>query len=153
MSEHSLKLPSFDLFGLPRSVPVDGAALKSAHLKLARACHPDFNLEDQALAVKISSHVNRSMKSLADRLGALRELSQVASPGTPEPKVDAVFLADMMDSSESPDAARILAAKLEAELASAEQQARQSNWPQALQHMARAGYCRSLSARAMESQP
>ena len=153
LAELSTRLAPFELFALPRSVPVDQEALKAAHLKLARECHPDFNLADQSLAVKLSSHVNRSYRALLDRLGALRELARVLAPGSSEPKVDALFLSEMMEDSKAPDGGLLLLARLDQELSSAEILASGSSWDKALLHMARAGYCRSLSARAMELLP
>lgn len=149
----SLMLAPFELFGLPRRVPVDMGALKSAHLKLARDCHPDFNQAELALAVRISSHVNRSYRELADRLGALREMARCSVPGLHEPKVDAGFLSEMMDASDSPDGGKWLSERLDQELTQAESLAMGAMWDKALWHMARAGYCRSLTARAMELNP
>ena len=68
----------FEVFGLPRRLAIDGAALQRRFYELSRQHHPDFHqgasADDQARALETSARVNAAYRALRDPIARIEYL-------------------------------------------------------------------------------
>jgi len=68
----------FEVFGLPRKLGVDTAALQKQFYELSRKWHPDFqqgaSADDQAKALDLSARVNAAYRALRDPIARVQYL-------------------------------------------------------------------------------
>lgn len=71
----------FEVFGLPRKLEIDPAALQARFYELSRAWHPDFqqraSADDQARALEQSALVNAAYRALRDPISRIEYLVRV----------------------------------------------------------------------------
>jgi molecular chaperone HscB len=71
----------FEVFGLPRRLAIDGAALQRRFYELSRQHHPDFHqgasADDQAEALETSARVNAAYRALRDPIARVEYLVQL----------------------------------------------------------------------------
>ena len=110
----------FEVFGLPRRLAVDVAALQRRFYELSRRWHPDFHqaapAEEQARALEESARVNAAYRALRDPLARVEYLVRLEEGrGTREgaavkPKAPPALLAEMFEIQEALEAVRAEAA-------------------------------------------
>lgn len=117
---------AFAVFGLPRTLDLDEAALEQRYLKLSRDCHPDLNrakdTSDCVAVLQRSAEINDAWQVLKDPWRRARALLEAESPGAlaRNKALDPVFLADALELAEAvatADAARAPALRAELEAA------------------------------------
>ena len=106
----------FTVFGLPRKLTVDGAALQRRFYELSREHHPDFHqgtdAARQAEALARSALVNRAYRALRDPLPrveyliALEEGREVREGASEKPKAPRELLQEMLEVQEALEEAR-----------------------------------------------
>ena len=106
----------FTVFGLPRKLGVDGAALQRRFHELSRQHHPDFHhgadAERQAEALARSALVNRAYRALREPLArveyliALEEGREVREGAENKPTAPRELLQEMLDVQEALEEAR-----------------------------------------------
>lgn len=106
----------FAVFGLPRKLGVDGAALQRRFYELSRQHHPDFHqgadAERQAEVLARSALVNRAYRALRDPLArveyliALEEGREVREDGGDKPRTPKELLQEMLEVQEALEEAR-----------------------------------------------
>ena len=99
---------AFALFGVPRSMRLDPAALEAAYLALTRLAHPDFagdDAEAQIRAIDASAKVNAAYRALVDEEERADLLLRLAGGPTREQdkSLPPGFLAEMMETREQLD--------------------------------------------------
>jgi molecular chaperone HscB len=96
----------FAVFGLPRSLELDAAALEKRYLALSRGCHPDHNRAEDAIdcaAVLLrAAEINDAFRVLRDRWQRARSLIEAECPGALERNkaLDPVFLVAALELAE-----------------------------------------------------
>jgi Fe-S protein assembly co-chaperone HscB len=96
----------FTVFGLPRSMDVDGRALERRYLQLSRECHPDRlrtqDMGDCLAVLQRSAEVNDAWKVLRDPWQRARALLELQAPGALErnKRLDPAFLAQALELAE-----------------------------------------------------
>ena len=106
----------FTVFGLPRKLTVDGAALQRRFYELSREHHPDFHQgaapEQQAETLARSALVNRAYRALRDPLPrveyltALEEGREVREGATDKPRAPRELLQEMLEVQEALEEAK-----------------------------------------------
>jgi molecular chaperone HscB len=106
----------FEVFGLPRRLAVDGAALQRRFYELARRHHPDFHqaapAAEQARVNEMSALVNAAYRALRDPIPRIEYLIRLeegrgAGEGEPaKPQASAELLAEMFEIQEALQEAR-----------------------------------------------
>ena len=106
----------FAVFGLPRKLGVDGAALQRRFYELSREHHPDFHqgadAERQAEALARSALINRAYRALREPLArveyliALEEGRDVREAGSEKPRAPKELLQEMLEVQEALEEAR-----------------------------------------------
>jgi molecular chaperone HscB len=106
----------FTIFGLPRKLTVDGAALQRRFYELSREHHPDFHQgaapEQQAETLARSALVNRAYRALRDPLPrveyliALEEGREVREGATDKPRAPRELLQEMLEVQEALEEAK-----------------------------------------------
>ena len=106
----------FTVFGLPRKLTVDGAALQRRFYELSRQYHPDFHqgaaAEQQAETLARSALVNRAYRALRDPLPrveyliALEEGREVREGATDKPRAPRELLQEMLEVQEALEEAK-----------------------------------------------
>jgi molecular chaperone HscB len=106
----------FTVFGLPRKLTVDGAALQRRFYELSREHHPDFHQgaapEQQAETLARSALVNRAYRALRDPLPrveyliALEEGREVREGATDKPRAPRELLEEMLEVQEALEEAK-----------------------------------------------
>ena len=106
----------FTVFGLPRKLTVDGAALQRRFYELSRQYHPDFHqgaaAEQQAETLARSALVNRAYRALRDPLPrveyliALEEGREVREGATDKPAAPRELLEEMLEVQEAVEEAK-----------------------------------------------
>jgi molecular chaperone HscB len=106
----------FTVFGLPRKLTVDGAALQRRFYELSRQYHPDFHqgaaAEQQAETLARSALVNRAYRALRDPLPrveyliALEEGREVREGATDKPAAPRELLQEMLEVQEAVEEAK-----------------------------------------------
>ena len=101
----------FLVFGLPRKLEVDAAALQQRFYELSRAHHPDFHqaapADAQAQALNASAAVNRAYRALRDPLARvdylirLEEGRDTREGAEAKPRVPRELLEEMMEIQEA----------------------------------------------------
>lgn len=100
----------FAVFGLPRTLAVDGDALQRRFYELSRRHHPDFHqgasaaVQEEALAT--SALVNRAYRALRDPIARVEYLVELegaseGGPGVEKPRPPMDLLEEMMEVQES----------------------------------------------------
>lgn len=118
----------FAVFGLPRALDLDAAALERKYLELSRECHPDHNraerTDDCAAVLRRSAEINGAFGVLRDPWQRARSLIEAESAGALErnKKLDPLFLVEALELAEEvafcrPEQAAALQQRLEAALA------------------------------------
>jgi molecular chaperone HscB len=103
----------FATLGIVRTFDVDLHAAEKAHRELSRALHPDRHLgaspSERRRALAMAVEVNEAWRRVRDPIGraeALLSLAGVPIGEDREPKVDPLFLMDMLERREALAAAR-----------------------------------------------
>jgi molecular chaperone HscB len=106
----------FTVFGLPRKLVVDAAALQRRFYELSREHHPDFQqgaaAARQAEALAQSAMVNRAYRALRDPLSrveyliALEEGREVREGATEKPRAPRELLEEMLEVQEALEEAK-----------------------------------------------
>ena len=106
----------FAVFGLPRKLGVDGAALQRRFYELSREHHPDFHqgadAERQAEALARSALINRAYRALREPLArveyliALEEGRDVREAGSEKPRAPKELLQEMLEVQEALEEAK-----------------------------------------------
>ena len=106
----------FEVFGLRRTLAVDGAALQRRFYELSRQWHPDFHqaasAEAQARALQESAHVNAAYRALRDPLARVEYLIRLEAGratkegATLKPKAPPALLAEMFEIQEALEEAK-----------------------------------------------
>jgi molecular chaperone HscB len=115
----------FEVFGLGRTLAIDGAALQRRFYELSRQWHPDFHqaasAEAQARALQESAHVNAAYRALRDPLARVEYLIRLEEgratggdggtlQGSPsnqdKPKAPPALLAEMFEIQEALEEAK-----------------------------------------------
>jgi molecular chaperone HscB len=106
----------FTVFGLPRKLTVDGAALQRRFYELSRQHHPDFHqgaaAEQQAETLARSALVNRAYRALRDPLPrveyliALEEGREVREGAPDKPRAPRELLQEMLEVQEAVEEAK-----------------------------------------------
>jgi molecular chaperone HscB len=101
----------FSVFGLPRKLQVDAAALQRRFYELSRAHHPDFHqaapADAQARALNASAVVNRAYRALRDPLARvdylirLEEGRDTREGAEAKPRAPRELLEEMMEIQEA----------------------------------------------------
>jgi molecular chaperone HscB len=77
----------FQVFGLPRRLAIDGAALQRQFYELSRRHHPDFHAaappEAQARALQDSARLNAAYRTLRDPVARIEYLVRLEEGGQP----------------------------------------------------------------------
>jgi molecular chaperone HscB len=107
----------FELFGLPRRLAIDGAALQRRFYELSRAHHPDFHQraseQEQAATLETSARVNAAYRALRDPitrieyLVRLEEGRETSEGATVKPKAPPELLAEMFEIQEALEDAKM----------------------------------------------
>ncbi len=96
----------FAVFGLPRSLELDAAALEKRYLALSRDCHPDHNRAadaiDCAAVLLRAAEINDAFRVLRDPWQRARSLIEAECPGALESNkaLDPAFLVDALELAE-----------------------------------------------------
>ena len=106
----------FEVFGLPRKLQIDLAALQRSFYDLSRRHHPDFHqgagADAQARALEVSALVNRAYRALRDPVArveyliALEEGRELREETAAKAKVPMDLLAEMLEVQEALEEAR-----------------------------------------------
>jgi molecular chaperone HscB len=106
----------FTVFGLPRKLTVDGAALQRRFYELSRQHHPDFHqgaaAEQQAETLARSALVNRAYRALRDPLPrveyliALEEGREIREGAPDKPRAPRELLQEMLEVQEAVEEAK-----------------------------------------------
>ena len=106
----------FTVFGLPRKLTLDAAALQRRFYELSREHHPDFHqgaaAERQAEALAQSAMVNRAYRALRDPLSrveyliALEEGREIREGATEKPRAPRELLEEMLEVQEALEEAK-----------------------------------------------
>jgi len=103
----------FEVFGLERTLAIDGAALQRRFYELSRRWHPDFHgaasAEAQARALEESARVNAAYRALRDplaRVGYLIQLEEGRATAALKPKAPPALLAEMFEIQEALEEAK-----------------------------------------------
>jgi molecular chaperone HscB len=106
----------FTVFGLPRRLAVDGAALQRRFYELSRRWHPDFHQAappaEQARALEESARVNAAYRALRDPIARVEYLVRLeegrdTTEGVAvKPKAPPALLAEMFEIQEALEEAR-----------------------------------------------
>ena len=101
----------FEVFGLPRRLAIDAAALQRHFYELSRRYHPDFHQradpEEQARALEESARVNAAYRALRDPIARveylirLEEGRDTREGATVKPKGPPALLAEMFEIQEA----------------------------------------------------
>jgi molecular chaperone HscB len=101
----------FEVFGLPRRLAIDAAALQRRFYELSRRYHPDFHqgasTEDQAHVLEASARVNAAYRALRDPLARidylvrLEEGRETREGATVKPQAPPELLAEMFEIQEA----------------------------------------------------
>src|SRR5438034_6593913 len=101
----------FEVFGLPRRLAVDGAALQRRFYELSRRHHPDFHhgalADEQAAALDASARLNAAYRALRDPIARieylvrLEEGRETREGATVKPKAPPELLAEMFEIQEA----------------------------------------------------
>ncbi len=101
----------FEVFGLPRKLTIDGAALQRRFYELAREHHPDFHQsaapEERARAEEASALVNAAYRALRDPIARaeylvrLEEGRDTTEGAAVKPKAPPELLAEMFEIQEA----------------------------------------------------
>jgi molecular chaperone HscB len=101
----------FEVFGLPRRLAIDAAALQRRFYELSRRYHPDFHqgasTEDQARVLEASARVNAAYRALRDPLARidylvrLEEGRETREGATVKPQAPPELLAEMFEIQEA----------------------------------------------------
>ncbi|HET7341663.1 MAG TPA: Fe-S protein assembly co-chaperone HscB [Methylomirabilota bacterium] len=107
----------FEVFGLPRRLAVDVAALQRRFYELSRRWHPDFHQAatpaEQARALEESARVNAAYRALRDPLARveylvrLEEGRDTREGAAVKPKAPPALLTEMFEIQEALEAARV----------------------------------------------
>jgi molecular chaperone HscB len=96
----------FAVFGLPRALALDGAALERRYRALSRECHPDHNQSEEtgdcAAVLMRAAEINDAFRVLRDPWLRARALLEALQPGVLErhKRLDPAFLADVLELAE-----------------------------------------------------
>jgi molecular chaperone HscB len=103
----------FEVFGLERTLAIDGAALQRRFYELSRRWHPDFHgaasADVQARALEESARVNAAYRALRDpvaRVEYLVRLEEGRGTAALKPKAPPALLAEMFEIQEALEEAR-----------------------------------------------
>ena len=106
----------FEVFGLRRTLAIDGAALQRRFYELSRQWHPDFHqtasADEQARALEESAHVNAAYRALRDPLARVEYLIRLEDGratkegATLKPKAPPALLAEMFEIQEALEEAK-----------------------------------------------
>jgi molecular chaperone HscB len=106
----------FTVFGLPRKLTVDGAALQRRFYELSRQHHPDFHqgaaAEQQAETLARSALVNRAYRALRDPLPrveyliVLEEGREIREGAPDKPRAPRELLQEMLEVQEAVEEAK-----------------------------------------------
>jgi molecular chaperone HscB len=106
----------FEVFGLPRRLAIDAAALQRRFYELSRRYHPDFHqgasTEDQARVLEASARVNAAYRALRDPLARidylvrLEEGRETREGSTVKPQAPPELLAEMFEIQEALEEAK-----------------------------------------------
>jgi molecular chaperone HscB len=105
----------FEVFGLPRKLGVDTAALQRRFYELSRRHHPDFHqaapADEQARALEASARINAAYRALRDPLARAEYLLRLETGRNGEadgvkPKAPPALLAEMFEIQEALQDAR-----------------------------------------------
>ena len=106
----------FEVFGLPRRLGIDAAALQRQFYELSRRYHPDFHQGDspeaQADVLEASARVNAAYRALRDPLARieylvrLEEGRETKEGATVKPKAPPELLAEMFEIQEALEEAK-----------------------------------------------
>ena len=101
----------FEVFGLPRRLEIDGAALQRRFYELSRLHHPDFHhgasAEEQAAALAASARLNAAYRALRDPVARieylvrLEEGRETREGDVVTPKAPPELLAEMFEIQEA----------------------------------------------------
>ncbi|MBI3636403.1 MAG: Fe-S protein assembly co-chaperone HscB [Candidatus Rokubacteria bacterium] len=101
----------FEVFGLPRKMGIDTAALQRTFYELQKRYHPDFQgqrtPEEQAQALDASARLNAAYRSLRDPIARveylvrLEEGRETKEGATVKPKAPPELLAEMLEIQEA----------------------------------------------------
>jgi molecular chaperone HscB len=101
----------FQVFGLPRRLGIDGAALQQRFYELSRRHHPDFHhgasAEEQAAALEASARLNAAYRALRDPVARveylvrLEEGRDTREGATVKPQAPPELLAEMFEIQEA----------------------------------------------------
>jgi molecular chaperone HscB len=106
----------FEVFGLPRRLGIDTAALQRQFYALSRRSHPDFHQgaapEEQARVLEVSARLNAAYRALREPLARieylvrLEEGRETREGATVKPKAPPELLAEMFEIQEALEEAR-----------------------------------------------
>ncbi|HYB42282.1 MAG TPA: Fe-S protein assembly co-chaperone HscB [Candidatus Methylomirabilis sp.] len=106
----------FEIFGLPRTLELDGDELRRRFYALSRRHHPDFHqaggVEEQAAALERSAAINRAYRTLRDPMArveyviALAEGRETREGTEVKPAVPRDLLEEMLELQEALEEAR-----------------------------------------------
>jgi molecular chaperone HscB len=106
----------FEVFGLPRKLAIDAAALQRRFYELSREHHPDFHqaapADEQARALEASAQVNAAYRALRDPIARVEYLVRLeegreTKEGDPiKPKAPPELLEEMFEIQETLQEAR-----------------------------------------------
>jgi molecular chaperone HscB len=106
-----LPMNYFEVFGLPRRLQIDGAALQKRFYELSRRHHPDFHhaasAEEQAQALEASARLNAAYRALRDPIARveylvrLEEGRDTREGATVKPQAPPELLAEMFEIQEA----------------------------------------------------
>ncbi|HTY79886.1 MAG TPA: Fe-S protein assembly co-chaperone HscB [Candidatus Bathyarchaeia archaeon] len=106
----------FEVFGLPRKLQIDLAALQQSFYELSRRHHPDFHqgaaADAQARALEASALVNRAYRTLRDPIArveyliALEEGRELREETTAKARAPMDLLAEMLEVQEALEEAK-----------------------------------------------
>jgi molecular chaperone HscB len=100
----------FAIFGLPRRLTIDAAALEATYHRLSREVHPDFHLtkpaaERETLLAR-SALVNQAYRTLKDFHARVEYLVELEGGGSLKPKAPPELLEDVLEVQELLDECR-----------------------------------------------
>ena len=106
----------FEVFGLPRRLAIDEAALQRRFYELSRRYHPDFHqaapADEQARVLEASARVNAAYRALRDPVARieylvrLEEGRETKEGATVKPKAPPELLAEMFEIQEALEEAK-----------------------------------------------
>lgn len=110
MQASDLTSDYFELFALPVSFGVDGAALSERYRELQRVVHPDrfVNASDaeRRLSMQLAARVNEGFRILKDPLARARYLLELKGVALDDTRLDGGFLMQQMELRERMDAVK-----------------------------------------------